>query len=106
MGKASIVSGIRRQSLQNRLTVKSLLNVSAIEETDNDTFQGEVMADNAVQGEWSVSRRHELVREPLEIDLRLVGLLLLLSVAAAILRLPYAYSIDDLIYVEMARAFW
>lgn len=68
--------------------------------------QGEVMADNAVQGEWSVSRRHELVREPLEIDLRLVGLLLVLAVAAAILRPPYVYSIDELIYVEMARAFW
>ncbi|MEM1151414.1 MAG: hypothetical protein AAGI03_12785 [Pseudomonadota bacterium] len=64
------------------------------------------MADNAVQGDWSVTRRHELVREPLDIDLRFVGLLLLLSVAAAVLRPPYAYSIDDLIYVEMARTFW
>ncbi|MEM9738627.1 MAG: hypothetical protein AAF829_02075 [Pseudomonadota bacterium] len=64
------------------------------------------MAENTAQGEWSVSRRQSLVRERVEIDLRMVGLLFALSIVAALLRPPYAYSIDDVIYVEMARAFW
>ncbi|MEL6568274.1 MAG: hypothetical protein AAFQ22_07640 [Pseudomonadota bacterium] len=64
------------------------------------------MAENTLQGEWTVSRRHALVRERAEVDLRLVGLLFALAIIAAVIRPPYAFSIDEMIYVEMARAFW
>jgi hypothetical protein len=64
------------------------------------------MADNLLEGEWSVSHRQALVRERVVIDLRLVGLLFILALAMAIIRPPYAFSYDDFIYVEMARAFW
>ncbi|MEO0784132.1 MAG: hypothetical protein AAFY10_00425 [Pseudomonadota bacterium] len=64
------------------------------------------MVDNLAQGEWSVSHRQALVRERMDIDLRLVGALFLIAVIAAALRPPFAFSIDDMIYVEMARVFW
>ncbi|MEM1105747.1 MAG: hypothetical protein AAGH87_05095 [Pseudomonadota bacterium] len=64
------------------------------------------MTERVAQGEWSVTRRQSLVRERAEIDLRLVGALLLIAAAATLLRPPYAFSIDDMIYVEMARAIW
>lgn len=59
-----------------------------------------------MDGEWTVSRGHMQVRAPVQTDLRLIGLCLLIAVGFAILRPPYAFSIDDMIYVEMARAFW
>ena len=64
------------------------------------------MVDNAIEGDWSGSHLREQARPFGAIEIRLVGLCLLLAFAFALIRPPYAFSIDDMIYVEMARAFW